>query len=263
MPTVRCGTAEVSYQVTGAGKPIVLVHGTGASGAGTWAPMLRCLERGCTVVVPDLRGSGGTRDGGGELTLEELAADVLAVAADAGLEEFDLVGFSLGGAVAASIAASAPDKVRALVLIATLPSGGDSRARLQFAFWRDLFDRDRDLFARFWLLTGLSSEFVSAIPAEDLDRAAAFPLAPGLGRQSTLNMHVDLMPILASIETRTLVVGCTHDVVVPAPRAREVAAAIRGAEYVELDSGHMVVLEAPARLVGVIDGFLTRVPSGT
>jgi pimeloyl-ACP methyl ester carboxylesterase len=243
--TVRHDDAEIAYAVHGSGPGLVLVHGTAANGATTWAPLLKTLARERRVVLPDLRGSGRTRDGGEPLVLETMADDVLAVAADAELEEFDIVGFSLGGAVAACAAARAPHRIRSAVIIATPPSGRDSRSLLQFGIWKDLYALDPGLFARYWLLSGLSPNFAAAIPPDELARAATFPIEPGLERQCTLNTEIDLTPLLGSIRARTLVLGCAHDAIVPSEHAELLGRGIQGARYVALDAGHMAILEMP------------------
>ncbi len=245
MPTVRRGDADVAYTVHGSGRGLVLVHGTGTSGIATWSTVLRPLSQSRTVVLPDLRGSGATRAPDAPLEIETLVDDVLAVAADAHLNEFDIAGFSLGGAVAASVAAAAADRVGALVVIAARASGTDSHAQLQFEFWKDLHAQDTDLFARYWLLAGLSPAFVASIPQDELASAASFRIEPGLARQSTLNTRLDIAPILGTIRARTLVIGCLHDAIVPCEQTRALADAIPGAKYLECHSGHMMMLEAP------------------
>ncbi len=244
--SIRRGDAQIAYAIHGDGPGLVLVHGTGANGSTAWAPMLKALSRERTVVLPDLRGSGATRDGGEPLALETLADDILAVATDADLASFDLVGFSLGGAVATCAAARAPERVRALVIIATPLSGRDSRSQLQFGIWKDLYDLDPQLFARYWLLSGLSPRFAAEIPADELERAATFPIEPGLDRQCTLNTEIDLEPLLDTIQARTLIIGCTHDAIVPQERTEQLGARIPDARYVVLDAGHMVILEMPS-----------------
>jgi 3-oxoadipate enol-lactonase len=258
MKHVRSGDAKIAYEVRGDGPALLLVHGTGASGITTWSPVMERLGNSRLLIVPDLRGSGNTRAPERSLELDELGSDVLAVALHAGLERFDVAGFSLGASVAAYLAANHPDRVKNLVLIAAAMSGRDSRTRLLFGIWRDLFERDKALFARYWLLTGLSPNFVSAIPTNELDRAATFPLAPGLVTQSMLNTRLDLRPVVGRIQARTLVIGCSHDAVVPADRAKQLAGAIRGAKYVELDTGHMAVLEAPDRVARILEEFLGK-----
>jgi pimeloyl-ACP methyl ester carboxylesterase len=255
VPAVRNGEAEIAYEIRSSGKPLMLIHGAGGSGTTTWAPLLLDLEPGRKLIVPDLRGSGATRDPGGPLALEALVDDMVAVADDAGVARFDLVGFSLGGFVAAALAARAPERVTSLAVVAAGASGCDSRTRLQFQLWHDLYELDHDLFTRYWLLAGLSPRFVAAIPADELQRAATFRLAPGLGRQGLLNSEIDLRDRVGQIRARTLVVGCEHDTVFPSVMSRELAGVVPGANYLELDSGHMVVVEAPRQLAQTLARF--------
>ena len=88
MATVVTDGAEVAYRVTGSGPGLVLIHGTGGDGTTTWSPLAPLLEPGRKVVVPDLRGSGQTKDSGESLALDAMVKDVLAVADDAGLDQF-------------------------------------------------------------------------------------------------------------------------------------------------------------------------------
>lgn len=258
MATVVTDGAEVAYEVTGHGTGLMLIHGTGGDGTTTWSPLVPALEHGRRVVVPDLRGSGQTQDSGEPLSLDAMVADVLAVADGAGLERFDVAGFSLGGFIALALAVSAPKRVSSLIVVAAGASGRDSRARLQFELWRDLYDNDQALFARYWLLSGLSPRFLSAIPPDEMGRAATFRLAPGLGRQSILNSEIDLRDSLDEVKAPALVIGCRHDFVFPAPLARDLADSVGAATYREIDSGHMVVIEAPQALARAMTEFLDR-----
>ncbi len=256
MPHVSVGTTEVSYGVTGSGPGLVLVHGTGSSAAGTWGHLLRHFTEEWTVVTPDLPGSGDTVDAGGPLLLDDLSAQVAGAADAAGLDRYAVVGFSLGAAVAAALAAANPDRVRALVLVAGTDSGTGTRSGLQFELWRDLHQSDPGLFARLWMLTGFSATFLDAIPAADIGRAATFPIAAGLERHCDLNTRIDLTGVAPAIRAPTLVLGCTHDWIVPIDRARALAALIDGATFDELESGHLAVLEAPGALAARARAFL-------
>jgi 3-oxoadipate enol-lactonase len=258
MPRVRVGNTQVAYAVAGEGPGLVLVHGTGGSGATTWSHLLQEFTSDWTVVTPDLPGSGATTDDGGRLELDELGAQVAAAAADAGLDTYALVGFSLGAAVAASLAATEPDRVDALVLVAGSKSGTDARSKLQFELWRDMSTQDPSVFARLWLLTGFSPGFVAGIPADQVTRAAAFPIEPGLDRQCELNTRIDLGDVLSLIQARTLVVGCTYDWIVPPSEARALATRVPQSTYCQLDAGHMVVLEAPAQFAQEVRAFLCQ-----
>jgi pyruvate dehydrogenase E2 component (dihydrolipoamide acetyltransferase) len=95
----------------------VLVHGVGASRR-IWEPVLPRLAVARRVICVDLPGFGESPPVGEGF---DLAAVADRVAAIAGVPRFDLVGHSLGGAVAVALAARRPDAVRRLVLVA--PAG--------------------------------------------------------------------------------------------------------------------------------------------
>ena len=79
-----------------------------------------------------------------------------------GRHRFDLVGFSLGAAVATFIAAEYSEMVRSLVLVSGFSYGGDPRMRLQFDLWLHLARTDKIAFGKLLLVSGLSREFLSA-----------------------------------------------------------------------------------------------------
>jgi 3-oxoadipate enol-lactonase len=259
---VVVGTATVSYAVDGAGPGLVLVHGTAASADANWAHLVERFAADRTVVRPDYAGSGATRDHGGRLELDELVAQVAAAAEDAGAVPCELVGFSLGAAVAASLAAQRPDLVRSLVLLGGFASTtADARSQLQFSLWRRMFDTDRDVLARLGVLTGVSPAFLAGMTPAELEEAiveSARTLPPGTARQADLALRVDIAAQLASISAPTLVIGQTGDHVVPVELSRALHAAIPGAAYAELDTGHLGLLEQPDLLAATIREFLGR-----
>ena len=258
--TVAVGDAIVAYEVDGDGPGLVLVHGTGGDGRTHWDLVASALRTGRTVVRPTLSGSPGTTDGGGPLTLDALAAQVVAAADDAGLAAFDLVGYSLGAAVAARLAASVPERVRRLVLVAGFASADDARARLEFGLWRSLIRTDHDAAARLFMLTGFSPAFLVAMGEEQVEAAVRVGVEgddwDGMLRQVDLDAVVDVRADLARITAPTLSIGCTHDAMVGASHARAVAALVPGASYAEVDAGHLVVFEAPQALAAELDAFL-------
>jgi len=74
---VTGGTSTVEYLVAGSGPGLVLVHGT-AVAPSMWQPVIDRLSDRCTIVAPALSGSGGTTDPGGDLSVDDLAAQVIA-----------------------------------------------------------------------------------------------------------------------------------------------------------------------------------------
>ncbi|MCC6791786.1 MAG: alpha/beta fold hydrolase [Thermomicrobiales bacterium] len=256
MPTT---STEISYSVAGDGPGLVLVHGTGGRATTTWSEIEPHLALTRTVVAPDLRGCGASRPADGPLALDELSADVIAAAADAGLERFDLVGFSLGAAIATQLAADQPDRVESLTLVAPPSPVPNGRTALQFGLWADLVEASPRQFAQLWLLTGFGRGFVARIPVEQIDRAAHFPIEPATAAQSRLNADLDLRDVLGRVRARTLVVTCAADVVnPPGPESLGLLENASATRHLQLNSGHMVVLERPDELADAILAFLAE-----
>lgn len=111
----RDGT-KIGYWVSGAGRPLVLVHG-GTADHTRWRPILPLLEPHCTVIAMDRRGRGASDDGPDyavEREYEDVAAVVDALAAATG-GPVDLLGHSFGGLCAMG-AATITGNLRRLVL---------------------------------------------------------------------------------------------------------------------------------------------------
>ncbi|NVK35611.1 MAG: alpha/beta fold hydrolase [Rhodobacteraceae bacterium] len=253
--------AKVSYRKDGSGPALVLVHGTGGDSQSNWEDVSSELSKDYTVIRPDYAGSGETEDDGRELTVDYLAAQVLAAADDAGAERFALAGFSLGAAVAAWIASNHPKRVTKLMLIAGFAKP-DPRLKLQFELWRDLIATDREAMARLVLLTGVNPDQLSSWGFEGVDQALQETVEGqnwhGMARQVELDLTLDVGDAIARITAPTLVIGCTHDHMVPPAHSRALAAAIGGASYIEFPTGHLAPMERPDLTVMEIEKFLGR-----
>jgi esterase len=97
------------------GNAVLLLHGMASRGS-TWDRVAQALiGRGCRVIVPDLRGHG--RSGrAARYPLETFAGDAIRLLDWLGLENVDLIGHSLGGHTALTIAQRHPGRVRRLLI---------------------------------------------------------------------------------------------------------------------------------------------------
>ncbi|WP_101468529.1 alpha/beta fold hydrolase [Nocardia fluminea] len=248
-------TIPLHTTVHGSGPGIVLAHGAGGGIASNFGTLIPVLAAGHTVVASDYPGDDTP------LNLDELADALVAAAVDAGVETFTIIGFSLGTAVAVRAAARHPDRVIGLLLTAGL-AAPDNRARAAVRAWQDLLDRGaHESFARLVLLTGFSTEFVNSLPAETVDemvRQTAASIPGGTRRQAALVETVDTTADLATLSVPTLVVATTADLLVDPANSRALAAAVPGAEYVEIAAGHVVMVERPDEWAKLLTGFLDR-----
>ena len=109
------------YLERGRGTPLLLIHGLGSSGA-DWALQVRAFEGGYRVIVPDLPGCGHSsalRDG---CSIADFAALLWALLDRLNIARPNIVGYSLGGAVALEMALQRPEAVPHLGLINSLTS---------------------------------------------------------------------------------------------------------------------------------------------
>ncbi|GAB4215547.1 MAG: alpha/beta hydrolase [Roseiflexaceae bacterium] len=104
------------YEIHGEGAPLVLLHG-GLGSTGMFGDLLSALAQGRRVIVVDLQGHGRTADIDRPLRLEHMGDDIAALVGYLGLDQIDLMGYSMGGGAALRTAIQHPNLVRKLVVV--------------------------------------------------------------------------------------------------------------------------------------------------
>ena len=117
----------------GPGAPVVMIHGFGAD-HNAWRVLVGATSLGRPILAVDLPGHGWSA--GSERGLEAIASRVAATIADEGITEADLVGHSLGAAVAVCLAETARFTVRSLFLLSPAGLGPDINAAFLAGFTR-------------------------------------------------------------------------------------------------------------------------------
>ncbi|MEX2623264.1 MAG: 3-oxoadipate enol-lactonase [Acidimicrobiia bacterium] len=111
---LRTGTLKWTEQGPIDQRGLVLLHSLG-SDSQLWAPQLKAFATLRRVVAIDLPGHGRSMAHPGEYGLDDLGADVLAIADQTGLARFDVCGISLGGLLGLWLAINAPERLLTLV----------------------------------------------------------------------------------------------------------------------------------------------------
>jgi pimeloyl-ACP methyl ester carboxylesterase len=216
---------------------LVLVHGLSGSRR-WWRHTLADLGADRRVLAVDLAGFGGRR-GAGPFRLADAADDVAATLDQRVEAPFDLVGHSMGGMVAARLAAHHPELVRRLVLV------------------------DSPLVRFEWGLGRHAANVVRSLPTSDprflpllaRDALRAGPLTLASAARQLLD--ADLSDDLATITAPTLLVWGSRDRIVPPWVGRTAAERIEDSRYVEVpDASHVPMLEQPASFNVVLHEFL-------
>jgi len=109
---------QLYYEIHGAGEPLILLHG-GLGAIQMFGEVLPSLAQNRRVVAVDLQAHGRTADIDRPLSFELMAGDIAALIKHLGIEEADVMGYSLVGGVALRTAIQHPEVVRKLVLVST------------------------------------------------------------------------------------------------------------------------------------------------
>jgi pimeloyl-ACP methyl ester carboxylesterase len=115
MPYAPANDLNLYYEVHGAGPPLILLHGAYMT-ADMMGPLAAGLAATRQVIVPEMQAHGRTADVDRPITYEQMADDTAALARHLGIEQADIVGYSMGGGTALQVAIRHPDLVRRLVI---------------------------------------------------------------------------------------------------------------------------------------------------
>ncbi len=258
---------------TGQGPPIVLLHGI-TLGVGVWVRQLRALSRRHRVVAIAWRGHGQSIAGSGGYRFERLADDLLEVAAARQLRGAVVVGHSMGGMVLQLAALERAQQLASwavgLALVATDagpvvpgPLGrpvGLATAHLAGRAARFAERRGKGVYPGSDLATWGARLSFGARP-----RPADVELVRSISTSVSPRAMAGLLPELAAFDVRvrldqiglpTLIVVGSRDLLTPAGRSAAMARRIPGARLEVLAGcGHLVMLERPQLLCGLLEGF--------
>ncbi len=243
------------WKVAGKGDPVVFIQGVGLHGDG-WLPQTSVLSSRFRCLTFDNRGIGQSPVAGAPITIEQMAADTLAVMNAAGFDSAHIVGHSMGGVIAQQVALTAPKRVRSLSLLCTSARGSDATRLSGKMIWLGL--RSRLGSSRMRRHAFLEITMPADYLATQNRDALAERLAPLFGhdladsppivmKQLSALKRFDATPRLAELAgIPTLVLSAKHDIIFPPACGRALATAIPGAKYVEVpDAAHGVTIQCP------------------
>jgi pimeloyl-ACP methyl ester carboxylesterase len=103
------------YQIQGVGEPLLLLHG-GLGQIEMFGPVIPLLAKNRQVIGVDLHGHGRTALGDRKINLMDIANDLAVILTQLGYKQVDVLGYSMGGAIALRLAIQHPENVRRLVV---------------------------------------------------------------------------------------------------------------------------------------------------
>lgn len=267
---VDAGGVGINYEVTGEGRPVVLLHGFPDSGRLWRHQVLALAETGFRVIVPDMRGYGRSDKPPAveAYGIQALAGDVLAVMSDAGAEQAHIVGHDWGAALAWGLGALVSDRVDHLVVLsvghpATFRAGPGYEQH-QKSWYMLLFQFPG--VAEQWLAADGWANFRAWSRHPDADTVIAEleangSLTPGLNYyRANLPPEVWLSPgrALPAVQVPTMGIWSSGDIALGERQMMASAEHVAGPwRYERLDGpGHWMQLEAPDVVSRLLIDFL-------
>lgn len=242
VPPVECFRVEhdggsIYFQVSGVGKPVILIHGLAGS-TRWWASTRELLAEHFRVYAIDLISFGATNSRR-SFVLDQAAAFLAAWLERIGVERANVVGHSMGGIIAADLAAAYPDRVDRLVLVApaTLP--------LNFGYPRAMLGLLRTM-------PGISPRFVPILIADGI---RAGPLA--LWNATRQILTADLRDRFCQIRAPTLLIWGERDRLVPVTVGSQLLHDVPHAKLLVMaGAGHVPMWDQPVEFVRIVTDFL-------
>ncbi len=262
---------RLHYLIGGQGSPVVLLHGYAETGH-MWRPIMPLLAQRHTVVVPDLRGAGGSAKPPGGYDKKTMAVDIHELTQSLKLGPVGMVGHDIGLMVAYAYAAQFPEATERVVLMdAFLPGIGDwthvwlLRDLWHFHFYGEVplalvKGRERTYLEHFW--NDFAADRKRSVPEADrrlYARAYAQPGAMRAGFEYFRNFERDAEDFAQLGRTRLsmpmlVLSGEKAGGAFLIEQARLVASDVRG--QIVVGSGHWLMEEAPKTVIPAISDFV-------
>ena len=260
MPRVATGAVDLVYEEIGDGAPLLFISGTSVDRS-IWGGQVAHFMGRRRCITFDNRDVGESSLATATYTPRDMAGDTLGLMDKLGLERADVVGHSLGGAIAQELVLAAPSRVRTLTLVGTW-ARNDDYTRALFRTWKRLRACDTREFLESTLIFGVGHTYLNTVGLETLVNmffAVPNPQHPaGYLRQVDADLAHDTADRLGQIACPTLVVGGEEDTIFFREHHELLARTIPGARLVMFPKvGHSPLIENSDAFNRELEAFLT------
>ncbi|MFJ8109477.1 alpha/beta fold hydrolase [Streptomyces sp. NPDC096132] len=256
MPQLEVDGAALTYDDEGprdgGAVPLVFVHGWTANRR-RWDHQIAHFAEKRRVVRLDLRGHGES-SGAGVKTVAELAKDLIAVLDHLKIERCVLIGHSMGGMIAQTVALSHPERVERMVLV-------NSIGRMAYNRGRGLLMAASTLVPfKLFVAANIQRAFAPGYPRDEI--RAYVKSSADTPREVVMTLYgamraFDVLDRVGEIQAPTLMIHGYHDIQLPVQQMLRMAKAYPDATVRILDAGHELPVEKPAELTAAIDRFVS------
>jgi pimeloyl-ACP methyl ester carboxylesterase len=269
MAIARINGIDIYFERYGnGGEPLVFVHGY-TGDITDWRHQIEPFSKDYQVLIFDNRGHGKSEapTDRSAYSIEQMADDAEALAAEVGFERYHLLGHSMGGAIVQEIALRSPGRLLSLTLEDTSPlfdlSGNEMLSKLSAARNQIAETQGMGALARWKSPFPTPPHLPEERVAETAERLGRMSVDAFIGAQAALNAWTGTLGRLASIVAPTLAIVGDMDFAPLVHAAKEMAKAIPGATHEVIpESGHSPQYERPALFNAALRRHLERATAG-
>lgn len=268
--SISAGGVDFKYRELGkhhGGTPVVFLTHLAAV-LDNWDPrVIDGIAAKHHVIAFDNRGIGAS-SGSPSNSIEQMADDAIIFIKAMGLQQVDLLGFSLGGMVAQEIVLKEPQLVRRMVLAGTGPAGGEGISAVAGVTFYDMLrgfftGQDAKQFLFFTRTPGgieAGKAFLTRLKERTEDRDKDISVSAFLAQLEALRAWGSKAPAdLSGVKQPVLVVNGDNDRMVPTVNTRDLARRLPNSQLIIYpDAGHGGAFQFHADFVSTTLGFLAR-----
>ena len=247
--------AEIAYRIRRGRDWLVLIHGMGCD-ASMWDGVVAALPTDVGLVIPELRGHGGSTLGWRLPSVDLWADDVVRLLRQKRIETPAIAGLSLGGYTALGIAAAHSGFARAYAFVSTSAAPDDEAGKQRRAAAIAMIRREGWRAFAETMIPSLLNDNRPQFTTHREHHMSMFERSGDSGLPPTLMAlaaRPDRRALLMTIRVPAIVVVGTVDALTPPDKARALATSIPGARLHVLDDvAHMSAMEAPQKVAGLL-----------
>lgn len=253
---------RIFYTTAGSTGPWVVLSHSLCCDHTMWEPQIEQLARHYRVLAYDTRGHGASDPWSSPYTLDDLAAEAIAVFDAAGIERAHFVGLSMGGMIGQTLGFSHPDRIASLVLANTSSRFAPEVAPVWDARIAAVRRDGMEAVVAPTIERWFTPPFVAAQPAlmariSQLIRRTSVAGYTGCARAIA---RLDLSARLGEIRCPVLAIAGRQDPSTTLAMHEAIVSAIPGAELAVLDpAAHLSNFEQTRAFNDALTGFLARV----
>jgi 3-oxoadipate enol-lactonase len=254
MKNVKVNGINLAYERHGRGAPLVLIHGYPLDHT-TWNEIVPLLENDFDLILPDLRGLGGSDAVESVYTMADVASDMAGLLDHLKIESAFIAGHSMGGYVSLAFAGAYPERVRGLGMISSqMLADAPDRKEGRYKSAAEVAEKGVGVVADALTPMLTAEARIQSFVRELMRKQKAGGV---IGSLKAMAERPDSSGIFAKFNFPVLIVHGDADALIPVERGREMKAALPSAYYVELPGlGHMPMMENPQAVADALKFFV-------